>query len=132
MKKTVGSLLLPLCLLHSSFSHAQQLNSLTCVVTEKIFMDDTGKLQTYPKSYFEKYQPSVRIVDTGSSAIVQRCDRTDCTSYKVDHVARAAGVNITKFYYLAGQFDVQVFPSMDFIENNGRGSFGIGKCRQSK
>jgi hypothetical protein len=90
---------------------------LICVVTEKIDLDD-GKLQSYPKSYFEKYKPSVSIIDAGSSAILQRCGfrtdlgQTDCDSYKVDHIERTQGVNITKFYYHRGQFDVQVFSNL--------------------
>lgn len=34
MKKSAGSLMLSLCLLYSFPSNAQQLNSLTCVVTD--------------------------------------------------------------------------------------------------
>ena len=36
---------------------------------------------------------------------------------------------IKKYYRFRGQFDVQLFPSLFFVENNGRGGIAFGKCR---
>jgi len=38
--------------------------------------------------------------------------------------------HIAKYYYFDGQFDVQIFPNLSFIENNGRGDIAFGKCRK--
>jgi hypothetical protein len=49
----------------------------------------------------------------------------------VDFVARDAFVGHLKYYYLQGQFDVQVLASGDFVENNGRGSIATGWCEKA-
>ena len=41
-------------------------------------------------------------------------------------------VGHTKYCNFRGQFDVQVFSSMEFLENNGRGGLSSGKCEQAK
>ncbi len=35
---------------------------------------------------------------------------------------------IKKFYVFRSQFDVQVYPDLSFIENNGRGGIAFGTC----
>ena len=36
-------------------------------------------------------------------------------------------MNVSKYYYFLGQFDVQVFLDGSFIENNGRGALAFGR-----
>lgn len=38
-------------------------------------------------------------------------------------------VKIKKYYLFRSQFDVQLFPDLSFLENNGRGSIAYGQCR---
>jgi hypothetical protein len=35
-----------------------------------------------------------------------------------------------KFYYFTGQFDVQLFTDMRFVENKGRTGISYGKCKK--
>ncbi len=37
-------------------------------------------------------------------------------------------IHIKKYYVFKGQFDVQLYPDLTFIENNGRGDIAYGKC----
>lgn len=66
---------------------------------------------------------------------VSRCSfvasegKVTCDTYQFDREEKAAGfVDISKYYYFSGQFDLQVFGSGQFIENNGRGSIATGFC----
>jgi hypothetical protein len=66
--------------------------------------------------------------------IVERCSfapsqsRVTCDPYVVDHVAYDAVIKATKYYLFRGQFDVQVFNNLSFLENNGRGGVAWGRC----
>jgi hypothetical protein len=81
-----------------------------------------------------RWQFSVRIVQLPSSVVLQRCswssaqERITCDSYEADRVEVAPGSGIRKFYSFAHQFDVQVWPTGEFVENNGRGSIAFGTC----
>lgn len=62
-------------------------------------------------------------------ATVSRCDsKAPCDDYRVDHFEFTKNVNVSKYYYFRGQFDVQVFGDGRFIENNGRGTLAFGQC----
>ena len=39
--------------------------------------------------------------------------------------------HIAKYYYFDGQFGVQIFSGLSFIENKGRGDIAFGKCRKT-
>ena len=40
-------------------------------------------------------------------------------------------VGIKKFYLFKSQFDVQLFPDMNFVEKNCRSGVSYGKCEKS-
>ena len=73
-------------------------------------------------------------METGEGAFVSRCSfspsyqKVTCNKYKIDRVTRDENVNIVKFYHFASQFDVQLWPTLFFVENNGRGGVAYGKC----
>ena len=85
-------------------------------------------------SELQKGQFSVLIEERGGSAFLSRCSTTynsqevTCDRYEVDKVVFDENVGIKKFYVFRSQFDVQVYPDLSFIENNGRGSIAFGTC----
>ena len=88
----------------------------------------------YTQSQIEKGQFSVRIEENGSAAFVSRCSYTPseqkviCDRYAVDKVVQDSHMKIKKYYVFRSQFDVQLWPSLAFVENNGRGGIAFGKC----
>ena len=105
-------------------------SSYECVVTRKLDSENI-----YPKSQLDQYKYSVKIKDT-SKPELERCSftpsekRVTCDRYSVDRVEVDKNVGIKKFYYFSGQFDVQLYPDMRFVENNGRGGISYGKCEK--
>jgi hypothetical protein len=104
-----------------------------CPVETKF--DSFGGLYSAEKRKRDQYdQYSVRIRDMGDTAIVERCSyvqskkRVTCDSYEVDYIAHDILVGHKKFYYFRGQFDVQLFDNLSFVENNGRGTIAFGNC----
>lgn len=88
----------------------------------------------YTPEELEALQFSV-MLNTNSQTI-SRCSfsRSDgtvtCDDYRIDRIEETTTVfvDIVKFYYFAGQFDLQIFNGLNFIENNGRGLIAIGTC----
>lgn len=123
MKKTLFLLLL----FQSSFVFS---SSYDCKVNRKF--DFNSEITP---SIIQKYQYSVRIKDT-SKPELERCsftpsqNRVTCDRYTVDRVETDKFVGIKKFYYFTGQFDVQLYPDMRFVENNGRGGISYGTCEK--
>jgi len=105
-------------------------SSYDCVVSRKTDFDNE-----IPSSIIQKYKYSVKIKDT-SKPELERCSftpsekRVTCDRYSVDRVEVDKFVGIKKFYYFTGQFDVQLYPDMNFVENNGRGGISYGKCEK--
>ena len=105
-------------------------SSYDCVVSRKTDFDNE-----IPLSIIQKYKYSVKIKDT-SKPELERCSftpsekRVTCDRYSVDRVEVDKFVGIKKFYYFTGQFDVQLYPDMKFVENNGRGGISYGKCEK--
>lgn len=105
-------------------------SSYDCVVSRKTDFDNE-----IPLSIIQKYKYSVKIKDT-SKPELERCSFTPskkkvtCDRYSVDRVEVDKFVGIKKFYYFTGQFDVQLYPDMKFVENNGRGGISYGKCEK--
>jgi hypothetical protein len=101
-----------------------------CKVTRKIGLDNIVS-----DSELKKWKFSVKIHDT-SKPELERCsytpnqNRVTCDRYTVDRVEVDKFVGIKKFYYFTGQFDVQLYPDMKFVENNGRGGISYGKCEK--
>lgn len=101
-----------------------------CRVYQKI---DVLAGYAYTPEQVEAWQPSVRL--NTNSQTISRCSFSSsagtvtCDDYRIDRIEAASGfVDIVKFYYFAGQFDLQIFDGLKFIENNGRGAIAIGNC----
>ncbi len=105
-------------------------NSYDCKVTRKV-----GPESIVSDSELKKWQFSVKIRDNAKPEL-ERCsfatshNKVTCDKYIVDKVEFDKFLEIKKFYYFKGQFDVQLYSDMSFIENNGRGSISFGKCRR--
>ena len=88
----------------------------------------------YSAAEIEKGQFSVQIEEKGNIAFISRCSfapsatGVTCDRYQVDKMAFDENVKIKKYYVFRSQFDVQLFPNLLFIENNGRGSIAYGRC----
>jgi len=88
----------------------------------------------YSRSHIEKGQFSVLVEEKASSAFLSRCSfspsdqKVTCDRYEVDKIVFDENVKIKKYYVLRSHFDVQVFPDLSFVENNGRGDIAFGKC----
>ncbi len=102
---------------------------LECRVTRKL----DGE-RVYSADDLKRGQFSVRIEETTAGATLSRCSyaasqaRVTCDAYEVDRVELDRHIGIKKFYVFRNQFDVQVFPDMRFVENNGRGGISFGTC----
>jgi len=88
----------------------------------------------YSLSEIQKGQFSVLVEQRGASAFLSRCSfsyiaqKVTCDRYKVDKIEYDRNVNIVKYYVFRSQFDVQIFSSLSFVENNGRGDVACGRC----
>ena len=103
---------------------------LKCVVDKKFSaMSDF----VYSAKKLKEQKPSV-LIDTDRNIVsrcsfIERLGKVTCDDYEADYVSVARGfVDIKKYYYFNGQFDVQIFDGNRFIENNGRGYIASGKC----
>ena len=102
---------------------------LYCEVTKKLSQD-----YTYDAAHLKKYKPGVFIRDAGTTVLLSRCSveissgNYTCDHYEADFVEHDNRANIKKYYYLRGQFDVQVLADNSFVENNGRGTIAFGQC----
>ena len=105
-------------------------SSYECVVNRKLDFQNS-----YSQSELDKFKYSVRIKDEKIPEL-ERCSFTPsekkvtCDRYMVDRVEVDKFNGMKKFYYFTGQFDVQLFTDMRFVENNGRGGISYGKCEK--
>ena len=106
-------------------------------VAEEYFCPVSKKLSSngsYSTAQLQKWMFSVKIKHMGDAAIISRCSfassagAVTCDNYKADAIHDDPYTGHTKFYYFSGQFDVQIFDNLSFIENNGRGDIAFGKC----
>ena len=111
-------------------SHASA--STICIVQNKL---DVFTGNVYPAEQLKSMQFSLRL-DTEAQTI-SRCSfqksvtAVTCDTYNIDKVTLAGGfVDIKKYYYFTGQYDLQIFNNSEFVENNGRGSIATGICTQ--
>jgi len=107
---------------------------LRCFVDEKVGTPE-GTFRSHTSEDIKKFSYAVIIRDKGSTGSeIGRCSystgakRVICNFYAVDHIERDRKVGHVKYYHFHGQFDVQVFSSMKFLENNGRGGLSSGTC----
>lgn len=103
-----------------------------CLVETKL---DRG--QSYSDANLDTYRPRVLIDMSSDDVHLSRCNisiinggRETCDKYKADHVTFDSNVEIWKFYHFESQFNVQLFPTGAFIEDNGRGTIAFGMCRE--
>jgi|TARA_B110000879_G_C10690952_1_gene325360 hypothetical protein len=104
----------------------------TCIVQNKL---DALTGNVYSAEQLKSMQFSLRLdteAQTMSRCSFQKSAGTvTCDTYNIDKVAIASGfVDIKKYYYFSGQFDLQIFNNYEFVENNGRGSIATGICVQ--
>lgn len=103
--------------------------TLDCVVDRKL---DTENV--YTEEHLARFEPIVRLITITDQPLVQRCsfsptaNRQTCDTYTIDYWTEDSVTRHRKFYYFRGQFDLQVFSSGRFIENNGRGAISFGNC----
>lgn len=123
---------LPIAVLFTSaiLAPAYGQQSLNCLVDRK-FDAVTG--DSYSQEQLEELQFSARVNLTDETlsrcSFVQSEGRVTCDTYPLDRMEVAAGyVDIVKYYYFRGQFDLQIFNGSSFVENNGRGSIASGNC----
>lgn len=103
-----------------------------CKVTRKVDSE-----RVYSSEQLRRGQFSVRIVESSDGSILSRCSfapsqgqgKVRCDRYAVDRVEFDENVKIKKYYVFRSQFDVQLFPDLFFVENNGRGGVGFGICK---
>jgi hypothetical protein len=100
-----------------------------CPVAKKFDVENE-----YPAEMIAKWRYTVRVEDTREGAFVSRCGNDfngafTCDRYEVDRVHFDANVRIKKFYVFRSHFDVQIFPNLTFVENNGRGTIAFGTCK---
>ena len=101
-----------------------------CIVEKKI---DSGL--EYTSEQIIKGQYSVEIKEGKNETVISRCSfveseqKVTCDEYKVDKVVLDSNVRIKKYYLFQSQYDIQLFPSMLFVENNGRGGIAFGKYK---
>jgi hypothetical protein len=122
MKKLFIALLFFPCVVYAS--------TYDCKVTRKIGLENT-----VAESELKKWKFSIKIHDTPKPEL-ERCslvpsqNKVTCDKYPVNRVETDKFVGIKKFYYFTGQFDVQLYPDMRFVENNGRGGISYGICEK--
>ena len=92
----------------------------------------------YSHTDLQKWKWGVKIVDSGDNAKISRCSFSSsagsviCDDYLADYIHSDPSTGIKKYYYFRGHFDVQIFTDLSFIENNGRGSIGRGRCKVTR
>lgn len=101
-----------------------------CLVKKKLDSE-----RTYNQEYITQYKFSVKVEENNSGTFISRCSfsiiesKATCDRYEVDKVAFDENVKIKKYYVFRSQFDVQLFPDLSFLENNGRAGIAFGKCK---
>jgi hypothetical protein len=104
-------------------------NTYECKVTRKV-----GPENIVSESELKKWGYSVKIHDNAKPEL-ERCsfapsqNKVTCDKYIVDKVEVDKFIGVKKFYYFRGQFDVQLYQDMAFVENNGRSGISFGKCK---
>jgi len=102
----------------------------SCNITRKLDSE-----RDYPADMLAKYQYSVRIEEGPRGTFVSRCSysssekKVTCDRYQMDKVVFDQNVKIKKYYLFSSQFDVQLFPDLSVVENNGRAGLAFGTCR---
>jgi hypothetical protein len=119
-------------------------SSAAAVTVECVGVSKTGSNHAYTAEEIAKEKPSVIIEDEAAAVAVSRCSysklaaKVTCDRYVIDKVEKylfpAPLENgqprvLKKYYLFSAQYDLQVFPDLSFVENNGRGTITFGTCR---
>ncbi len=128
--------LLAFCLLPFT-AQASQFN---CAVARK-----TDSKAEYTTGLIAAEQPSILLtVDDNedenplndkasiSSCQVTAADGKTCDTYEVDKIAYDEATKLKKYYNYYAQVDLQVWPDMSFMLNDGRSGVSYGSCKVSK
>jgi hypothetical protein len=103
-----------------------------CAVSKKF---DTER--EYDARHLARFKFSIKIDEKQNGSFLSRCSITlsegkeSCDKYEVDKITYDEIAKIKKFYVFRSQFDIQIFPDMTFVENNGRGGIAFGTCKIS-
>lgn len=107
-----------------------------CTVERKVHAEGE-----YTAAELKKGMFSNLVTETKEGTFVSRCSfspsqgRVTCDRYKADRVEVSSLIrndtvtHIKKFYFFQSQFNLQLFPDLTFIEDNGRGSISFGRCQ---
>jgi hypothetical protein len=88
----------------------------------------------YSQEQLDRWQFATRVEEVGGTAFLSRCSYTmsegevTCDRYKADRIVYDSNVKIKKYYHFRSQFNFQIFPDLNSIEDNGRGDIQFGKC----
>jgi hypothetical protein len=101
-----------------------------CEIVRKFDTENEYTAQRLARAKF-----GVRIDERQSVSFISRCSvsltsgELSCDKHQVDRVEYDEIAKIKKYYVFKSQFDVQLFPNLTFVENNGRGSVAFGSCK---
>lgn len=110
-------------------AHSAQAVEYACDVSRKLERDHEFSVEQIAKARY-----SNKIEESSEGAFVSRCSfahsagKVTCDRYKIDRVVLDENVKIKKYYLFHSQFDIQLFPDLSYVENNGRGGVSYGKC----
>ena len=92
---------------------------------------------TYGEETIYQAKWATKVEELDNETFLSRCSmdykpetpKITCDRYKVDKLIFDEISKIKKYYVFRAQFDFQIFPNMNSLENNGRGSIQYGKCK---
>ena len=131
MSRIVSTVILAISVLYSVTFDAYSKDMYQCIVESKFSNNNK-----YSEKQIKESRFSVLIIDNDEDTIIKRCsfvkldNAVTCDEYEADYKNIDSVVGHRKYYYFRGQFDVQIFSNMNFVENNGRGSVAFGKCEK--
>lgn len=126
MKKLMLGMLLVLTTAASIAAHAIEYS---CEPTRQV-----GHNFEHSSDQIVTFKISTLIEESSEGSFFSRCSRVSsaadvtCDRYKIDQVVYDKYPKIKKYYHFSSQFDIQLFPDLSFVENNGRGFIYYGKC----
>ena len=126
MKKLVLVMLLVVTGAASIAAHAVEYS---CDATRQV-----GHNFEHSSDQLTNFKISTLIEESSEGSFVSRCSRVSsaaevtCDRFKIDQVVYDKYPKIKKYYHFLSQFDIQLFPDLSFVENNGRGFIYHGKC----
>lgn len=105
----------------------------TCRIEKKIDRD-----YEYSSDQIKNGDFSINVEERENETFAYRCSyvlskgEATCDKYLIDRTEITKTLDnriFKKFYYFRGQFDIQIFPDLTFLENNGRGGVAYGICQ---